>query len=69
MSTAAHANQIRVLGMYLAEAHLFISIAMTLAAFNISKAVENGQEITPPVDYVSGTISCVACLLPTLSLY
>jgi len=33
---------------------------MSLAAFDISKAVENGVEITPEVDPTSGTIRYVA---------
>ena len=38
---------------------MFISCAMTLAAFNISKAIVNGQEITPEVQYTTGTIRYV----------
>ncbi|KAG0702309.1 cytochrome P450 [Suillus ampliporus] len=44
-------------GLHLADASVWISAAMTLAAFDISKAVENGVEITPEVDPSSGTIS------------
>lgn len=44
-------------GMHLAEASLFSSIAMTLAVFDISKAVENGVEITPVHENTAGTIS------------
>ncbi|KAG2043176.1 cytochrome P450 [Suillus americanus] len=40
-----------------AEASTWLSIAMSLAVFDISKAVENGIEITPEVDPSSGTIS------------
>lgn len=44
-------------GIHLAEASVWLSIAMSLAVFNISKAVENGVEITPEIDPISGTIS------------
>ena len=43
-------------GLNLAEASVFISCAMSLAVFDISKAVENGVEITPVVDNTPGTI-------------
>jgi len=45
-------------GMNLAEASIFILCARTLAAFDVTKAVdeESGVEITPPVEYDSGTI-------------
>lgn len=46
-------------GMHLAEASLFSSIAMTLAVFDISKAVENGVEITPVHENTAGTIRCL----------
>ncbi|KAG1756032.1 cytochrome P450 [Suillus lakei] len=44
-------------GIHLAEASLWLSAAMSLAVFDISKAVENGVEITPELDPLSGTIS------------
>ncbi|KAG2356982.1 cytochrome P450 [Suillus spraguei] len=44
-------------GIHLAEASVWLSIAMSLAVFDISKVVENGIEITPEVDPLSGTIS------------
>ncbi|GJE84890.1 cytochrome P450 [Phanerochaete sordida] len=44
-------------GLNLAEATVFASCAMTLAAFDIGKAVENGVEVTPEVAYSTGTIS------------
>ncbi|KAF7762119.1 hypothetical protein Agabi119p4_8712 [Agaricus bisporus var. burnettii] len=44
-------------GRIMAEASIFISCAMTLAAFNISKYEENGQVIEPIVDQTTGTIS------------
>ncbi|KAH7916689.1 cytochrome P450 [Hygrophoropsis aurantiaca] len=44
-------------GLHLADASVWISCAMSLAAFDISKVVENGVEITPEVDPTSGTIS------------
>ncbi|PFH46689.1 hypothetical protein AMATHDRAFT_69284 [Amanita thiersii Skay4041] len=44
-------------GMFLAEASLFLTVASSLALFSISKAVENGVEITPVHENTSGTIS------------
>jgi len=44
-------------GMYLADASVWISVAMSVAVFDVSKVVENGVEITPEVDPSSGTIS------------
>ncbi|KAG0709796.1 cytochrome P450 [Suillus ampliporus] len=44
-------------GLHLADASVWISTAMSLAVFDISKVVENGVEITPEVDPSSGTIS------------
>ncbi|KAG1749707.1 cytochrome P450 [Suillus paluster] len=44
-------------GLNLADASAWISTAMSLAVFDISKVVENGVEITPEVDPSSGTIS------------
>jgi cytochrome P450 len=44
-------------GLNLADASVFISCAMSLAVFDISKAIENGVEITPVVDNTPGTIS------------
>ncbi|KAG2051336.1 cytochrome P450 [Suillus hirtellus] len=44
-------------GIYLAEASVWLSAVMSLAVFDILKAVENGIEIIPEVDPFSGTIS------------
>ncbi|KAG2040007.1 cytochrome P450 [Suillus americanus] len=44
-------------GLHLAEASVWMSAVMSLAVFDISKVVENGIEITPEVDPLSGTIS------------
>lgn len=44
-------------GLHLADASVWISAVMSLAVFDISKAVENGVEITPEVDPSTGTIS------------
>ncbi|KAG2139993.1 cytochrome P450 [Suillus cothurnatus] len=44
-------------GLHLAEASVWISTAMSLAVFDISKCVEDGVEITPEIDPSSGTIS------------
>ncbi|OAX31902.1 hypothetical protein K503DRAFT_805675 [Rhizopogon vinicolor AM-OR11-026] len=43
--------------LHLADASVWISTAMSLAVFNISKVVENGIEITPELDCTSGLIS------------
>lgn len=43
-------------GLHLADASLFISVAMSLAVFDITKVVENGIEITPVVECTAGTI-------------
>ncbi|OJA20233.1 hypothetical protein AZE42_12696 [Rhizopogon vesiculosus] len=44
-------------GLHLADASVWLSAAMSLAVFNISKVVENGVEIMPEFDSTSGTIS------------
>ncbi|KAF9222063.1 cytochrome P450 [Gyrodon lividus] len=44
-------------GLHLADASVWISVAMSVAAFDVSKIVENGVEITPEIDPSSGTIS------------
>ncbi|KAG2144265.1 cytochrome P450 [Suillus clintonianus] len=44
-------------GLHLADASVWISTAMSLAVFDVSKVVENGVEITPEVDPTSGTVS------------
>ncbi|KAG2148110.1 cytochrome P450 [Suillus clintonianus] len=44
-------------GLHLAETSVWMSMAMSLAVFDISKVVENSVEITPELDPLSGTIS------------
>ncbi|KAG1844263.1 cytochrome P450 [Suillus tomentosus] len=44
-------------GLHLADASVWISAAMSLAVFDISKVVENGVEITPEVEPLPGTVS------------
>lgn len=44
-------------GLHLADASVFISCAMALAVFDISKCVENGVTIEPVHENTSGTIS------------
>lgn len=44
-------------GLHLADASIWISTAMSLAVFDISKVVENGVELTPEVEHLSGTAS------------
>jgi cytochrome P450 len=47
-------------GINFADASLFIIIASILATFNISKALdEQGNEITPPVEYANALITYV----------
>ncbi|KAG1851300.1 cytochrome P450 [Suillus subalutaceus] len=43
-------------GIHLAEASIWISAAMSLAVFDISKVIENGVEITPEVETLPGVI-------------
>jgi hypothetical protein len=50
-------------GLHLADASVWISAAMSLAVFEISKVVENGVDITPELDPMSSTIRYVAHLL------
>ncbi|KAI9571605.1 cytochrome P450 [Boletus coccyginus] len=44
-------------GYHLAEASLFISVAMSLAVLDISKVVVDGVQVTPELDVTSGMIS------------
>lgn len=44
-------------GRILADNSLYISIVQSLAVFNISKHVENGQEVEPFVHFEPGLIS------------
>ncbi|KAF9227074.1 cytochrome P450 [Gyrodon lividus] len=44
-------------GLHLAEASLFISVAMSLAVLDISRHVEDGVEVVPKVDVTGGAIS------------
>ncbi|KAJ7660885.1 cytochrome P450 [Mycena polygramma] len=45
-------------GLHMAEASVWLTCAMTLAAFNIRKMKDaDGMEITPPVEFTSGTLS------------
>jgi hypothetical protein len=45
--------------MYLAEASVYSLVSASLAVFDISKAVENGVEITPVHRNTSGTMRFV----------
>jgi len=45
----------------MADASIFISCAMTLAVFNISKYVEDGHVIEPIMDQTTGVIRYGAC--------
>ena len=42
--------------MYLADSSLFIICAMTLAVFDIRKAVRDGKVLEPTVEYCTGII-------------
>ncbi|OCH95986.1 cytochrome P450 [Obba rivulosa] len=44
-------------GLHMADASLFLSCAMSLAVFDISKIIEDGKVIEPVIEYTSGTIS------------
>ncbi|KAI0370176.1 cytochrome P450 [Pilatotrama ljubarskyi] len=44
-------------GLQLADASVFLSVAMSLAVFSVQKVVENGQVVEPSTDYTSGTVS------------
>ncbi|KAF8444947.1 cytochrome P450 [Boletus edulis BED1] len=44
-------------GSHLAEASLFISVAMSLASFAISKEIVDGVPVTPSFDVTSGIVS------------
>ena len=43
-------------GMHLADVSVFISCALSLAAFDVTKYVENGVVIEPVHDCTTGTI-------------
>ena len=47
--------------MNLADISVFISCAMSLAAFDIRKPIENGRVIEPVFGALSGTVRCVGC--------
>ena len=52
-------------GQHLAEPFLFLCIAMTLATFNITKALdEHGNVIEPEIKWMSGTIRYEIPLVP-----
>ncbi|KAL4061713.1 cytochrome P450 [Scleroderma yunnanense] len=44
-------------GSLLGDALLWLLTAMTLAVFDITKAIEDGKEITPEIDSLSGAVS------------
>lgn len=45
-----------VTGLNLAQTSVFATCAMVLATFNISKVVENGQEVSPKAAYGTGAV-------------
>jgi hypothetical protein len=44
-------------GRVLADTSVYLTIAQSLAVFNISKAVENGKDIDPTIHFQPGIIS------------
>lgn len=44
-------------GRYVADNALFITIAQSLAVFNIKKAVENGKTVDPKLQFEPGVVS------------
>lgn len=44
-------------GRVLADSALYLSIAQSLAVFNIQKVVEDGHEVDPVVEFLPGVIS------------
>jgi cytochrome P450 len=44
-------------GRILADSFVFLTIAQTLSTFRLSKAVENGKEVDPLVQFLPGVIS------------
>ncbi|RDX53247.1 cytochrome P450 [Lentinus brumalis] len=44
-------------GLQLADASVFLAVAISLAAFKIEKVVENGQVLEPSTEYTTGTVS------------
>ncbi|KAG1894332.1 cytochrome P450 [Suillus fuscotomentosus] len=44
-------------GLHLADASIWITTAMSLAVFDISKVVEHGVEVTPDIDQLPGSTS------------
>ncbi|TFY82818.1 hypothetical protein EWM64_g1187 [Hericium alpestre] len=46
-----------VAGLLLADSSLFLTCAMVLSVFNISKAVENGVPVTPKEEFINGAIN------------
>ncbi|KIJ58694.1 hypothetical protein HYDPIDRAFT_102155, partial [Hydnomerulius pinastri MD-312] len=43
-------------GSHLADASIYISIAMSLAMLNISRHVENGVEVVPKLEHHKGVV-------------
>ena len=44
-------------GRILADSALFLNVAQSLAVFNISKIMQNGQEVEPIVKFQPGVVS------------
>lgn len=56
MKVMSDADMSRPLGMHLADASVFVSCAMTLSVFDISKYVQDGQVVEPVYEAITGTI-------------
>jgi hypothetical protein len=44
-------------GRILADNAVYLNVVQSLAAFSISKAVENGREVVPEVNFLPGVVS------------
>lgn len=50
-------------GIELAESSLYVTVAMTLAAFKLSPPEDDAGKLMPPRDeYISGTVWCVTAI-------
>jgi hypothetical protein len=57
-------------GSHLAQASMFLSIAQTLALFNIKRARDQSdREVVPSAEWITGTIRYAPFLRPTKQLF
>ena len=52
----------RLVGLNLADAAVFMTVAQTLSVFEVSKKVRDGIVIEPDCEYEAGTVRCVTSL-------